>query len=411
MAVGVPRCHNPAMLTLQDIRDAATRLRGQVANTPFVESRTLSEVTGARVYLKFENLQFTASFKERGACNRLAQLSAEQRARGVVAMSAGNHAQGVAYHAQRLGLRAVIVMPRFTPGVKVERTRGFGAEVVLHGDTLDEARAHAHALGEQQQLVFVHPYDDEAIAAGQGTAALEMLEAEPDLDTLVVAIGGGGLIAGMATAAKAIRPDIEVVGVQTVRFPAMFNAVKGTHHPQGSSTIAEGIAVGTPGRVTQPVVAALVDDVVLVDEGDIEQAIVMLLEIEKTLVEGAGAAGLAALLKEPARYAGKKVGLVLSGGNIDPLLLAAIIERGMVRSGRLARIRVSARDVPGMLARIVTTVADAGANVEEVHHQRAFTALAVQNVEIELVLQTRGPAHIAELLQRLRDVGLQAEVG
>ena len=399
------------MLTLQDIRDAATRLRGQVANTPFVESRTLSEVTGARVYLKFENLQFTASFKERGACNRLAQLSAEQRARGVVAMSAGNHAQGVAYHAQRLGLRAVIVMPRFTPGVKVERTRGFGAEVVLHGDTLDEARAHAHALGEQQQLVFVHPYGDEAIAAGQGTAALEMLEAEPDLDTLVVAIGGGGLIAGMATAAKAIRPDIEVVGVQTVRFPAMFNAVKGTHHPQGSSTIAEGIAVGTPGRVTQPVVAALVDDVVLVDEGDIEQAIVMLLEIEKTLVEGAGAAGLAALLKEPARYAGKKVGLVLSGGNIDPLLLAAIIERGMVRSGRLARIRVSARDVPGMLARIVTTVADAGANVEEVHHQRAFTALAVQNVEIELVLQTRGPAHIAELLQRLRDVGLQAEVG
>jgi len=399
------------MLTLQDIRDAATRLRGQVANTPFVESRTLSEVTGARVYLKFENLQFTASFKERGACNRLAQLSAEQRARGVVAMSAGNHAQGVAYHAQRLGLRAVIVMPRFTPGVKVERTRGFGAEVVLHGDTLDEARAHAHALGEQQQLVFVHPYDDEAIAAGQGTAALEMLEAEPDLDTLVVAIGGGGLIAGMATAAKAIRPDIEVVGVQTVRFPAMFNAMKGTHHPQGSSTIAEGIAVGTPGRVTQPVVAALVDDVVLVDEGDIEQAIVMLLEIEKTLVEGAGAAGLAALLKEPARYAGKKVGLVLSGGNIDPLLLAAIIERGMVRSGRLARIRVSARDVPGMLARIVTTVADAGANVEEVHHQRAFTALAVQNVEIELVLQTRGPAHIAELLQRLRDAGLQAEVG
>ena len=398
------------MLTLQDIRDAATRLRGQVANTPFVESRTLSEVTGARVYLKFENLQFTASFKERGACNRLAQLSAAQRARGVVAMSAGNHAQGVAYHAQRLGLRAVIVMPRFTPGVKVERTRGFGAEVVLHGDTLDEARAHAHALGEQQQLVFVHPYDDEAIAAGQGTAALEMLEAEPDLDTLVVAIGGGGLIAGMATAAKAIRPDIEVVGVQTVRFPAMFNAVKGTHHPQGSSTIAEGIAVGTPGRVTQPVVAALVDDVVLVDEGDIEQAIVMLLEIEKTLVEGAGAAGLAALLKEPARYAGKKVGLVLSGGNIDPLLLAAIIERGMVRSGRLARIKVSARDVPGVLARITATVADAGANIEEVHHQRAFTMLAAQNVEIELVLQTRGKTHVDEVLGQLRAAGMQADL-
>ena len=396
------------MLTLQHIRDAATRLQGQVANTPFVESRTLSEVTGAQVFLKFENLQFTASFKERGACNKLAQLSAEQRTRGVVAMSAGNHAQGVAYHAQRLGLRAVIVMPRFTPGVKVERTRGFGAEVVLHGDTLDAARAHALALGEQQHLTFVHPYDDEAIVAGQGTVGLEMLEAEPDLDTLVVAIGGGGLIAGMATAAKAIRPDIEVVGVQTVRFPAMFNAVKGTHHPQGSSTIAEGIAVGTPGRVTQPVVATLVDDVVLVDEGDIEQAIVMLLEIEKTLVEGAGAAGLAALLKEPARYAGKKVGLVLSGGNIDPLLLAAIIERGMVRSGRLARIKVSARDVPGVLARITATVADAGANIEEVHHQRAFTMLAAQNVDIELVLQTRSKSHVEQVLQQLRAGGMEA---
>ena len=398
------------MLTLQHIRDAATRLQGQVANTPFVESRTLSEVTGAQVFLKFENLQFTASFKERGACNKLAQLSAEQRTRGVVAMSAGNHAQGVAYHAQRLGLRAVIVMPRFTPGVKVERTRGFGAEVVLHGDTLDAARAHALALGEQQHLTFVHPYDDEAIVAGQGTVGLEMLEAEPDLDMLVIAVGGGGLIAGIATAAKALQPGIEIVGVQTTRFPAMFNAIKGTQHVQGTSTIAEGIAVGTPGQVTRAIVADKVDDLVLVDEGDIEQAIVMLLEIEKTLVEGAGAAGLAALLKDPARYAGKKVGLVLCGGNIDPLLLAAIIERGMVRSGRLARIRISARDVPGALARIVTTVADAGANVEEVHHQRAFTALSVQNVEIELVLQTRGPAHITEVLQRLRDAGLEAAV-
>ena len=398
------------MLTLQHIRDAATRLQGQVANTPFVESRTLSEVTGAQVFLKFENLQFTASFKERGACNKLAQLSAEQRTRGVVAMSAGNHAQGVAYHAQRLGRRAVIVMPRFTPGVKVERTRGFGAEVVLHGDTLDAARAHALALGEQQHLTFVHPYDDEAIVAGQGTVGLEMLEAEPDLDMLVIAVGGGGLIAGIATAAKALQPGIEIVGVQTTRFPAMFNAIKGTQHVQGTSTIAEGIAVGTPGQVTQAIIADKVDDLVLVDEGDIEQAIVMLLEIEKTLVEGAGAAGLAALLKDPARYAGKKVGLVLCGGNIDPLLLAAIIERGMVRSGRLARIRISARDVPGALARIVTTVADAGANVEEVHHQRAFTALSVQNVEIELVLQTRGPAHITEVLQRLRDAGLEAAV-
>jgi threonine dehydratase len=304
----------------------------------------------------------------------------------------------------------VIVMPRFTPGVKVERTRGFGAEVVLHGDTLEESRAHAYALADAQGLTFVHPYDDEGVAAGQGTLGLEMLQAVPDLDVLVIAVGGGGLISGVATAAKAIRPGIEIIGVQTSRFPAMVNAVQGTHHPQGTSTIAEGIAVGTPGKITQEVVKRLVDDLVLVDEGDIEQAVLMLLEIEKTLVEGAGAAGLAALLRYPERFAGKRVGLVLCGGNIDPLLLAAIIERGMVRSGRLARIKVSARDVPGVLARITATVADAGANIEEVHHQRAFTMLAAQNVEIELVLQTRGKAHVDEVLGQLRAAGMQADL-
>jgi threonine dehydratase len=397
------------MLELEDIRRAAARLAGQVLETPCVESRTLSQITGAQVFLKFENLQFTASFKERGACNKLVQLTEAERRRGVIAMSAGNHAQGVAYHAQRLGLRAVIVMPRFTPGVKVERTRGFGAEVMLHGDTLDEARAHANALAARQQLTFVHPYDDEAIIAGQGTVGLEMLAAVPDLDTLVVSVGGGGLIAGIATAARALKPGIEIVGVQTLRFPAMFNAIKGTHHPQGTSTIAEGIAVGTPGAITRRIVADKVDDLLLVDEGDIEQAVLMLLEIEKTLVEGAGAAGLAALLKYPGRFQGRKVGLVLSGGNIDPLLLAAIIERGMVRAGRLARVRVSARDVPGVLATITRVVADAGANIDEVHHQRAFTLLAAQNVEIELVLQTRGPAHIADVLAALHAAGLTAE--
>ncbi|MFZ1498222.1 MAG: threonine ammonia-lyase [Giesbergeria sp.] len=396
------------MITLQDIQDAATRLQGQVLDTPCVESRTLSEIVGAQIFLKFENLQFTASFKERGACNKLTQLTPEERARGVIAMSAGNHAQGVAYHAQRLGIRAVIVMPSFTPGVKVERTRGFGAEVVLHGSTLEEARQHAYQLAEEQGLVFVHPYDDEAVAAGQGTLALEMLAAVPNLDTLVIAVGGGGLIAGVATAAKALRPDIEIIGVQTERFPAMVNAVKGTHHAQGTSTIAEGIAVGTPGTVTLEVVRRLVDDLVLVDEGDIEQAVLMLLEIEKTLVEGAGAAGLAALVRYPERFKGKRVGLVLCGGNIDPLLLAAIIERGMVRSGRLARIQVSARDVPGVLAAITKTVADAGANIEEVHHQRAFTLLAAQNVEIELVLQARGKAHVQEVLEKLRVAGMEA---
>jgi threonine dehydratase len=397
------------MIEIADIRAAAARLQGQVLTTPCVESRTLSAILGAQVFLKFENLQFTASFKERGACNKLAQLSAEERRRGVVAMSAGNHAQGVAYHAQRLGLRAVIVMPCFTPGVKVERTRSFGAEVVLSGDTLDEARTHAFRLAQEQGLVFVHPYDDEAIVAGQGTVGLEMLEAVPDLDTIVVAVGGGGLIAGIAVAAKALKPGIEVIGVQTLRFPNMYNAVKHAHLAQGVSTIAEGIAVGTPGVVTQAIVERHVDDLVLVDEGDIEQAIVMLLEIEKTLVEGAGAAPLAAMLKDPARFRGRRVGLVLGGGNIDPLLLAAIIERGMVRAGRLARIRVSARDVPGSLARITSIISAAGANIDEVHHQRAFTLLAAQNVEIEVVLQTRGREHIEAVLEALHQGGFPAQ--
>lgn len=398
------------MVQLIDIEAAAARLQGQVLRTPCVESRTLSEIVGAQVFLKFENLQFTASFKERGACNKMAELTRAGAAplAGVIAMSAGNHAQGVAYHAQRLGIAATIVMPSFTPGVKIERTRGFGAEVVLHGDSLDAARAHAFQLAEERGLVFVHPYDDDAIIAGQGTVALEMLEDVPDLDTLVVSVGGGGLIAGMAVAARARQPGIDIVGVQTARFPAMVNAVQGTAHIGGTSTIAEGIAVGTPGVRTQAIVRQLVDDLLLVEEGDIEQSVLMLLEIEKTLVEGAGAAGLAALLRHRARFEGKRVGLVLSGGNIDPLLLAAIIERGMVRAGRLARLTVSTRDVPGSLARITATVAEAGANIDEVHHQRAFTLLAAQNVEIELVLQTRGRAHLAAVIAALQAAGFDA---
>lgn len=398
------------MLSIQDIRNAAQRIHGKVERTPCLYSHTLSQIVGAKVYLKFENLQFTAAFKERGACNKLMQLDAEQRARGVIAMSAGNHAQGVAYHAQQLGVRAVIVMPRFTPGVKVERTRSFGAEVVLHGDTLEEARAHAYAMAEEQKLVFVHPFDDADIAAGQGTLALEMLEDQPDLDTLLVAVGGGGLIAGMATAAKAVKPSIQVVGVQTSRFPSMVNAVQNQDLPVGVSTMAEGIAVATAGMITREIVARTVDDLVLVEESDIEQAVLMLLEIEKTLVEGAGSVGLAALLRYPERFRGQKVGLVLSGGNIDPLLLASIIQRGMVRSGRLARLRISSRDVPGMLARITAIVAEAGANIEEVHHQRAFTKLAAQNTEIDIVLQTRSKAHIDEVVDKLRAVGMQVDL-
>ncbi|GAB4114828.1 MAG: threonine ammonia-lyase [Rubrivivax sp.] len=394
---------------LADVRAAAARLAGQVLDTPCVESRTLGQILGCQVFLKFENLQFTASFKERGALNKLAMLVESGRPiRGVIAASAGNHAQGVAHHAQRLGLRAVIVMPVLTPTVKVERTRGFGAEVVLHGETFDAARAHALELADEQGLTFVHPFDDEAVIAGQGTIGLEMLRAQPDLDTLVIAVGGGGLISGIATAVRALKPGVQIVGVQTARFPAMVNAVKGTAHPQGSSTIAEGIAVGQPGRITREIIGALVDDLVLVDEGDIEQAIVMLLEIEKTLVEGAGAAGLAALLKEPQRWRGRRVGLVLCGGNIDPLLLQAIIGRGMVRAGRLARIRVAARDTPGVLARITAVVGQAGANIEEVHHQRAFSMLSAQNVEVELVLQTRNREHVGAVIEAMRAAGFDA---
>ena len=393
-------------VTLADIRAAATRLAGQVLDTPCVESRTLGQILGCQVFLKFENLQFTASFKERGALNKLMTLvESGQPLRGVIAASAGNHAQGVAHHAQRLGLRAVIVMPRHTPTVKVERTRGFGAEVLLHGETFDEARDEALRLATAQGLTFVHPFDDPAVIAGQGTIGLEMLQARPDLDTLVIAVGGGGLISGIATAARALQPALQIIGVQTSRFPAMFNLVKGTAHPQGASTIAEGIAVGLPGQITRGIVGELVDDLMLVEEGDIEQAIVMLLEIEKTLVEGAGAAGLAALLKDPARFAGRKVGLVLCGGNIDPLLLASILERGMVRAGRLARIRVAARDNPGVLARITGIVAEAGANIDEVHHQRTFSSLSVQSVEVELVLQTRNRAHVQDVVRRLAEAG------
>jgi threonine dehydratase len=399
-------------VSFADIEAAATRLAGQVLDTPCVESKTLGQIVGAQVFLKFENLQFTASFKERGALNKLATLVASGvPIKGVIAASAGNHAQGVAHHAQRLGLRAVIVMPVATPMVKVERTRGFGAEVVLHGDTFDQARDHALLLAERDGLTFIHPFDDELVIAGQGTIAIEMLRAQPELDTLVIAVGGGGLISGIATAVRQLKPGMEIIGVQTSRFPAMVNAIKGTAHPQGASTIAEGIAVGQPGKLTRDVIRQHVNDLVLVDEGDIEQAIVMLLEIEKTLVEGAGAAGLAALLKEPARYAGKKVGLVLCGGNIDPLLLAAILERGMVRAGRLARIRVNARDTPGVLARITAVVAEAGANIDEVHHQRAFSTLSAQSVEVELVIQTRNREHVQDVVRQLVLAGFEAQAG
>jgi threonine dehydratase len=400
------------VIDIVSIQTARDNLRGQVLKTPFTLSRTLSDIFGAEIWLKFENLQFTASFKERGALNRMLTLTAEERAKGVIAVSAGNHAQGVAYHAQRMGVPAVIVMPRFTPTVKVANTRRFGAEVVLAGDSFDDAKAHGYELAQARGLIMIHPYDDEAVISGQGTVALEMLEDQPQLDTLVIAIGGGGLISGMATAAKALKPGIEIVGVQTERFPSMYAAVKGVAMPQGQYTIAEGIAVKSPGALTQPIVAKLVDHIELVSESDIEHAIVVLLEIEKTVVEGAGAAGLAALLRAQEagsdRFKGKRIGLVLTGGNIDPLMLGELIERGMVRAGRLARIRVDLRDLPGALAHATKLIADAQANITEVHHQRAFTSLPVRNVEVDFVLQTRGPEHILEVIDVLNAAGFAA---
>lgn len=398
-----------ATLTLADVQAAALRLRGEVVDTPCLHSRTLSSLAGCEVYLKFENHQFTASFKERGALNKMAQLSAAERASGVLAVSAGNHAQGVAYHAQRMGIPATIVMPRFAPSVKVENTRRFGATVVLEGDTFDDARSHGLALAKERGLTVVHPYDDFAVAAGQGTIALEMLAVQPQIDTLIVAIGGGGLIAGMATAAKALRPQIEVIGVQTERFPAAWNAVHDGHRESGQATIADGIAVKSPGALTLPIIRDRVDDVLLVSEDDIEQAILMLLEIEKTVVEGAGGVGLAALMKHRERFAGRKVGLVLCGGNIEPLVLAEIIQRGMVKSGRLARLKLDIRDVPGALADVATLLGKLGANIDSVEHQRAFTSLSVERAEIEVVVQTRGVEHIAQILEAMRAQGYRAE--
>ena len=393
----------------EDIRQAAARVRGEVLETPCLPSRTLSQICGCEIFLKFENLQFTASFKERGALNRLAQLSDSERAAGVLAVSAGNHAQAVAYHAERMGIAATIVMPRFASSVKVENTRGFGAEVVLQGDTFEDARVAGLELAEKRGLTLVHPFDDLAVIAGQGTIGLEMLAQQPGLDVLVVPIGGGGLIAGIATAAKSLRPDICVLGAQTQRFPAAWNALHGERRESRQATIADGIGVKSTGELTLPVIRELVDDVLLVSEEDIETAILMLLEIEKTVVEGAGAVGLAAVLNERERFAGRKVGLVLCGGNIEPLVLAEIIERGMVRSGRLARLRIDIRDVPGALAQVAALLAGLGANIDEVQHQRAFTSLSVERVQIEVVVQTRGLAHVEQILAALRGEGYDAE--
>jgi threonine dehydratase len=396
-------------VTLQDVQAAAARIKGTVVHTPCLRSETLSRIANADIWLKFENLQFTASFKERGALNTLLQLTPEERQRGVIAMSAGNHAQGVAYHAGRLGIPTTIVMPAFTPNMKVTHTRGHGAKVVLHGNTLAEAGAEAHRLAAAQKLVFVHPYDDPRIIAGQGTIALEMLQDVPDLDTLVAPVGGGGMIAGCAVAARGMKPELKVVGVETAGYSAMRQQLAGEPVTAGGDTIAEGIAVRDIGELPLKLCRALLEKVVSVDEVAIERAIALLLEVEKTVVEGAGAAGLAALLAYHELFTGRKVGLVLSGGNIDTRLLASVLLRGLVRDGRIVRLRLMIGDAPGQLARVATVIGKSGGNIVEVQHQRLFGVVA-KATELDVTVETRDRAHVRELMTALEADGFKVHL-
>jgi len=393
---------------LADIRKAAATIAGALTDTPCNESRTLGEICGCRMWLKFENLQFTSSFKERGALNRLSALSAQERRNGVITMSAGNHAQGVAFHARRLGIPATIVMPIGTPMVKVENTRRHGANIILAGKTLEEAGPVALDHGEAHGMTLVHPYDDPLIIAGQGTIGLEMLKAVPELDTLVVPIGGGGLISGIAIAAKTLKADIRVIGVEAALYPSMHNAIRGERLPMRGDTLAEGIAVKSPGKITKEIVRHLVDEILLVTEAELECAVAALINIEKTVVEGAGAAGLAAVLANPALFAGRKVGLVLTGGNIDTRLIASVLTRELAREGRLTQLSLDIVDRPGQLAAVAALLAEAGANIIEVSHQRTFSDLPAKATLLQLVIETRDRAHLDDVLARLSAAGLAA---
>jgi len=395
--------------TIVDIRAAATRIDGAIEKTSMSHSGILSKMIGADLWLKFENLQFTAAYKERGALNKLLQLTDDERQRGVIAASAGNHAQAVAYHGKRLGIPVTIVMPNPTPTVKVTQTEGHGARVVLHGETFDDAYDKAREMEAEEALVFVHPFDDPKIIAGAGTIALEMLDAVPDLDVLVVPIGGGGLISGMAIAAKTINPSIEVIGVEAELYPSMKNVVEGRRGPIGGDTLAEGIAVKEPGQLTRSIIADKVDSIELVAERDIEHAVALLVAIEKSVVEGAGAAGLAFILAHPDRFTGKKVGTILCGGNIDTHLLANVLVRELVRCGRIARLRINAQDRPGALAAITAKFHECGVNIIEVEHQRIFTRLPAKDTLIEVECEARDAQAITTLVERLEAVGFHVE--
>jgi threonine dehydratase len=402
--------HGAAEVTLQTIKAAARTLEGAIIDTPFAQSRTLSALLGCEIWLKFENLQFTGAYKERGALNKIASLTSEERRAGVIAMSAGNHAQGVAYHAGRLAIPATIVMPEGTPSVKVENTRALGARVILEGATFEDSARITRKIARDEGYTFIHPFDDPAVISGQGTIALEMLQRNADLDDLVVPIGGGGLISGMGTAAKALRPGMRVIGVEASLYPSMYNLLKHASLPIGGDTLAEGIAVKEPGTLTRTIVSQVTDDIMLVSEADIERAVALLIGIEKTVVEGAGAAGLAAIIADPHRFRGRRVGLVLCGGNIDARLLASVLTRELARAGRLARLAIDIPDRPGQLAKVAGVIGGAGANIVEVYHQRVFTDLPAKGTELNLVIESRDAGHLTETVTALEKAGYRVVV-
>jgi threonine dehydratase len=392
-------------LTLDDIKAAARRVEGHVERTPCRYSMTLSKITGAEVWVKFENLQFTASYKERGALNKLLQLTDDEKRRGVIAASAGNHAQGLAYHGQRLCVPVTIVMPRGTPFVKVQQTRDFGAIVVIEGEGFDAAYAHALELEQERGLVFVHPFDDLDVMAGQGVIALEMLEDAPDLEILPVPIGGGGLISGVATAAKAIKPDIRIIGVEPAMYPSFTARMRGINAPCSGQTIAEGIAVREVGKQTYQTARPLIEDVLLLEEPFFERAVALYCNVEKTIAEGAGAASLAALLAFPERFRGKKCGLIITGGNIDPRLLASVLTRELVRAQRLVSLRIVGDDRPGLLGTVSALIGQHGANIVEVAHNRLALDVPAKGAEFDILIETRDAQHTQEVMDALRAEG------